>query len=106
MYRGTTPTLEFVLPIECAKIDYVSIAFAQEQGRYSRESALVLEKTLADCTANGNTLSLPLSELDTLRLDASRPVEIQLRIKCAGKSMASDIITESVGRILRDGVLP
>ena len=106
MYRGTTPTLTFTLPFPCENLDYVSIAFAQKKTDYSADPEMVLEKFLHDCVASGYTLSLTLSEADTLALDDHYLVEIQLRVKYAGVSMASDIITDSVNRILKDGCLP
>lgn len=106
MYRGTTPTLTFTLPFPCDQLNFVSIAFAQKKTPYDKDATLVMEKLLTDCRADGKTLSLTLSESDTLALDCHFPVEIQLRVKCNGASMASDIITEDVQRILKDGCLP
>lgn len=106
MYRGTTPTLNFTLPFLCDQLDYVSIAFAQKKTPYDKDSTVVMEKLLTDCSKKEKTLSLTLSETDTLLLDCHYPVEIQLRVKCNGASMASDIITEDVQRILKEGCLP
>lgn len=105
MYRGTTPTLTFTLPFSCDQLSVVSIAFAQKKMPYAKEAEVVLEKALCDCQMNGNTLALTLSEEDTLALDCHYLVEIQLRAKVGDVTMASEIITESVGRILKDGCL-
>lgn len=72
---------------------------------YQAESELVLEKTLADCRLDGNWLHLDLTEEDTLSLDSHSDLEIQLRVECNGKKMASEIFTTTVGRILKDGCL-
>ena len=105
MYRGTTPTLTFTLPFSCDQLSVVSIAFAQKKMPYAKEAEVVLEKALCDCQMNGNTLALTLSEEDTLALDCHYLVEIQLRAKVGDVTMASEIIPESVGRILKDGCL-
>ena len=88
------------------KLDYLSIAFAQKATPYTKDATLVLEKQISDCTLSGNTVILELAETDTLALDCHFDVEIQLRAKCGGKSMASKIYTVPVGRILKDGCLP
>ena len=106
MYRGTTPTLIFTLPFACEKIDTCSIAFAQREPRYGVQTQVVLEKALTYCVATENDLSLTLSEEDTLKLDSSQDVEIQLRVRCGSVSMASEIFRTPVGRILKDGRLP
>jgi hypothetical protein len=106
MYRGTTPTLTFTLPFEASKLDYLSIAFAQKATPYAKDATLILEKELRHCTLNGNAVVLELTENDTLAMDCHFDVEIQLRAKCAGKSMASKIYTVPVKRILKDGCLP
>ena len=105
MYRGTTPTLTFTLPFSCDQLSVVSIAFAQKKMPYAKEAEVVLEKALCDCQVSGNTLTLTLTEEDTLALDCRFLVEIQLRVKVGDVTMASEIITESVGRILKDGCL-
>lgn len=99
MYRGTTPTLNFTLPFDCANITALSVAFAQDE-------VVVLEKTYDDCAMDGNKLSVTLTEDDTLLLDCDkREVEIQLRVGCGESRMASKIIKTSVDRILKDGCL-
>lgn len=104
MTRGTTPTLEFTLPFDTDTIDALNIAFSQKTKAYC-DARLVLEKALEDCTVSGKTISLTLSQEDTLLLDASQDVEIQLRVLSGESALASQIIKVPVGRILRDGVL-
>ena len=103
--RGTTPTLIFRFPFECFKISACSIAFAQPKTAYDKDPVLVLEKRLDACSADGNCLTLEMTEEDALKLDCHYPLEIQLRIKCGEKKMASSIIRADVGRILKDGCL-
>ena len=99
MYRGTTPTLIFTLPFDCSNITKLNIAFAQDE-------KVILEKELDSCDLNGKTLSVTLTEEDTLLFDCKkRCVEIQLRIGCGESRLASKIIKTSVDRILKDGCL-
>ncbi len=99
MIRGTTPTLKFTLPFDTADITLLNISFAQE-GR------VVLEKKLLDCSLEGSTVSVALTEADTLSFDSDKSlVEIQLRVGCGEARLASNIIKTTVGRILKDGAL-
>ena len=50
MYRGTTPTFTFTLPIECETISKLSVAFKQG-------GELLFERGLPDVTMSGNVLS-------------------------------------------------
>lgn len=97
--RGTTPTLVFTLPFAAAGLTSAYITFRQA-------SAVALEKTLADCTASGNTLALPLTQTDTLALMSSAYADIQIRaVTAGGAAIASDVVTAAVGEILKDGVI-
>lgn len=98
LYRGSTPTLTFKLSIETSALTVVSIAFAQN-------NAVVLEKGLADCTVGDDTLSLTLTEDETLLFDSSQNMELQIRCACGDGRLCSKIVTVSVGRILKDGKL-
>lgn len=98
MIRGTTPTLVFRTSIDCSKLTLLNIAFAQN-------GKIVLEKNLSQCNIDGNTASVTLTEEDTLLFDYKKKVEIQVRAGCGSTRLASRIIVEDVGRILKDGVL-
>lgn len=99
MYRGTTPTITFNLPIESGRITVLNLCFAQQ-------GEIVLEKDLVACTPEGNTLQVALTEEETLLFDAQKGmVEMQLRIGCGDARMASNIMRISVERILKDGYL-
>lgn len=100
MYRGTTPTFIFKLPIAADTLTIASIAFCQS-GRD------MIVKTLSDCNIDGNTLSVTLTEEETLGLKAwsACPLEIQIRAGVEEARMASQIFTVPVERILKDGAL-
>lgn len=98
MYRGTTPELKFELPFNASELTLLSIAFEQE-GR------VIIEKKLADCECSGKTVSVKLSEADTLEFNHNAKLNMQLRCGIGDKRIASDIISTSVGRILKEGEL-
>lgn len=99
MYRGTTPTLTFTLPIEADTITLLNIAFSQRH-------RIAFEKSLNDVIIDGTTISLTLSEEETLQLKSDgSPLEIQLRVGVGAARMASDIFTVPVSRIIQGGLL-
>lgn len=99
MYRGTTPTFTFRLPIAADTITKLSITFRQPGG-------VSIEKTLDDVTLDGQTVTATLTEAETLSLCATKfPLEIQLRVGVGEARMASQIWTVPVERILKDGAL-
>lgn len=66
-----------------------------------------MDKMLADCTVSDDTLTVSLTEEETLSLRARtvQPLEIQLRVGVGAARMASQIFTVPVERILKDGAL-
>lgn len=101
MIRGTTPTLEFTMPFDTSLIAELYITITQN-------GATALEKTLSDCNCNDTSVSLTLTQEDTLRLE-QKPYsdsEMQIRVRTvAGEVLASNIMRIYVGRILKDGVI-
>lgn len=61
MYRGTTPTLTFRLPIDTGSITVLSLAVAQA-------GQVKIEKALSDVQMDGNVVSCTLTEAETCRL--------------------------------------
>ena len=99
MIRGTTSTLQFAFPFELNNVAELWVTLKQDNN-------IVLDKTLADCELDGSVLTLRLAQQDTLKLNAFMPVAIQVRIRTNdGNAVASNIITTSVGQILKDGVI-
>lgn len=99
MIRGTTPTLTFKLPFDCADIDILNISFAQYD-------TVVLEKDFYDCNVKGNEISVTLTEDDTLKFDCAETyAEVQIRVGIGEQRLASQIMKISVERILKDGIL-
>ncbi len=99
MKRGTTPNFVFTLPFDGDNITKLNIAFAQN-------GDVIVEKTLQDCSALEKTISVRLTEEETLRFDSDLgPVEMQLRVAVGSVKMASQIMKTTVNRILKDGCL-
>lgn len=97
MWRGTTQKITFTLPEEIA-IDVLYITFAQNGN-------VVLEKTNGDVEISGRTITLPLSQEDTLCF-TSGIVSVQLRIRDgAGNALASNLKKFNAEDILKDGVI-
>jgi hypothetical protein len=99
MIRGTTPTLEFTLPFE---VEYLADAYVT----LAQEGTVVVEKCMTDCGCTGDCLTVRLTQEETLKFKCNRSVEIQIRAKTkTGDAIASDIITVSAEKILKDGVI-
>ena len=92
MIRGTTPTLEFTMPFDTSLIAELYITITQNGA----------------CNCNDTSVSLTLTQEDTLRLE-QKPYsdsEMQIRVRTiAGEALASNIMRIYVGRILKDGVI-
>lgn len=100
MRRGTTPTLKFNLSIPVDQIASLNIAFAQN-------NEVIFEKTLEDCAVDeDNVLKVQLSQEETIKLRAKTNVDMQIRVLYTdGTADASDVISDFVEDILKDGVL-
>lgn len=98
MYRGTTPTFTFTLPIECKTITKLSVAFKQG-------GKLLVERGLPDVTMSGKVLSCTLTEEEALQLRAGMELQFQLRVGVGSARMASQVFRVPVNQILKDGAL-
>ena len=99
MRRGTTPTHTFALPFETSQLTKVRIVYAQGD-------APIITKEIEDCTLEGNTITVKLTQEDTLKLDNAKYVSIQLRVLTeAEDSLVSDVIQKAIGECLDDEVL-
>lgn len=110
MRRGTTPTHNFTVPFEIPSGSKIRIVYAQND-------AIILERTTETCNVSSNSISVDLSDDETLLFDCQEhfydgkvqqyPIEIQIGIKTPdGKKMWSDILKDTPERCLRkDGVI-
>lgn len=100
MYRGTTPVIEFVLPFDTSLLETCYITFNQNSDN-------LFTKELNHCTTNTestNTLYLKLTQEETLSLQCSCDVLVQIRCRLKdGNLLASKPSSIHVGGILMDG---
>lgn len=96
MKRGTTPTNTFKTNID--------LTGATVFLTYSQRGRVVLEKTGDDLEITAEAIVTRLTQKDTLGFDALQKVSIQIRyVYPDGTAGASNIMTASVGEILKDG---
>lgn len=99
MIRGTTPTHIFRLPFSVLAIQDVRVIYAQRDEQ-------ILVKETADCTLEGNRISVTLTQEDTFKFDHSKCVQIQVRVSTAGgQALASQIKLIDVDKCLDDEVI-
>lgn len=99
MIRGTTPTHTFEIPFDTALIADLRISYAQTDGE-------IVVKCKDDATLTGNTISVTLTQEDTLNFNCSKKVLVQIKIKThKGDVMGSDVMCISVERCLNEEVL-
>ncbi len=95
--RGTTPTYFFKLPFDSSELSNCEIYFSQGDD-------LILTKSLSDCVAEGNILTVTLSQAETLQFDDEEKIRLQLRfLYHDGSVEATGIVKGKVGEILKDG---
>lgn len=95
--RGTTPTITFNLPFYADTIANCEVYFSQADN-------LVLTKGYEDCVLSSKTLSVTLTQADTLKFDEEEKLEMQIRFVFLNGSVdATNIIKGKVGKILKDG---
>ena len=96
MKRGTTPTNTFKTNID--------LTGATVFLTYSQRGKVVLEKTGDDLEISAEAIVTRLTQKDTLGFDALQKVSIQIRyVFPDGTAGASNIMTVTVGEILKDG---
>lgn len=99
MIRGTTPTLEFIIPFDTGQLADAFVTLSQNE-------AIIIDKALTECQCNENKLSVRLTQEETLKLQCDCMTEIQIRAKTLeGEAIASQIIKVNTERILKDGVI-
>ena len=101
--RGTTPLHSFALPDELSGVELSALYIS-----YAQCGRVRLEKALGDAgvVASGGTITVQLTQEDTLAFSGHSEVRIQIRLKTAnGDALASNIISVPVGEILKDGVI-
>lgn len=76
MIRGTTPTLLFRLPFSASQIKAAEITIKYVDNLKKE----IMVKTLEDCTVEEKSISIMLTQEETLRFPAQTSVAVQLRV--------------------------
>lgn len=108
-FRGSTPTLELVLPLAVQASDTVWLTLSQGgqavvEYAMNGSSTLAGSGTLTRAEEDENVLLLTMSQADTLAL-AAGDVELQLRIKNDVGADTFRPICGRVGRALKEGTI-
>ena len=97
MIRGTTPILEIELPFNADVIKKAYVTLSQC-------GAVIVDKPITECSCEANKVVAKLTQKETLKLNCAYPVEIQMRVVTLNDdALASEIVSERVDRILREG---
>lgn len=100
MYRATTPTHKFRFPKDLSEFKTILVT-------YKQKGKIVMEKTKADLTADGNTASFVLTQEEANAFSpGDRSVSVQIRaVDIYGTVLASKIFQVNVKDVLNDEVL-
>lgn len=99
MFKGTTPTHIFEIPMDTSLIKEVKIT-------YSQNDEEILVKRTDDCAIEDGIISTRLSQEDTFLFAGNTFVTIQIRILTTGNdALACEPLMVSVGKCLDDEVL-
>lgn len=99
MIRGTTPTHTFRLSIETSSITEVRITYVQL-------GKTVIEKTEKDVRLGEKSISLTMTQEESLKFRVGADVEVQLKVLTnVGTVLASPVISINVDKILNTEVL-
>lgn len=103
MYQGTTPTLIFKLNSSTLDLSSATEIWV------TLKAYPYIEMTfdMARCTVDNDkkTISVTLTQAETLKLPASR-IDTQIRLLLFnGKALATNIVRVDVNRILKGGVI-
>lgn len=99
MIRGTTPTHVFTLPFDTEILQNVRVI-------YSWGGAEKITKEAFECQLDGNTITVKLTQEDTLKFPEGKLIDIQIRaLNKSGDVIASDIMSVHVCRCLDDEVI-
>ena len=105
MIRGTTQNLKFNVGIDTSKVSQLWLTFSHS----NRLNAEIFNKTIDDVILDGTTLTVPLTQEETLALNEynikDKVVYIQLRAIVDGEAKASKVVEVTVQHLLKGGVI-
>jgi hypothetical protein len=99
MIRGTTPTHTFATSISLVDAEAVAVTYKQ--------GVVIVEKTKDECEITEDTLTVKLSQEDTLAFKTyGYRAEVQITVKFAdGSVLKSNISQVDVSKTLKEGVI-
>ena len=101
MTKGTTPTLKFTFPFETKLLSDVLITIKD----YKSEKMYTIEKTLSDCVKEDHSVSITLTEEETMKFTEHNKVKIQIKVyPLSGGVFASKIFYKYIDELLEEGV--
>lgn len=99
MRKGTTPSFSFTLPFDTSVVEKAKVIFKQD-------NRIVLEKYNEQCTLDGNTIHVKLTQEETYLFESDKYAKMQLRVlTTGGDALASEIFEVFVEEFLDDEVL-
>lgn len=99
MIRGTTPKHTFTIPFETSEIKEVRIIYGQEDVQ-------LFVKQTSDCVLEGKTITLRLTQEDTLKFNHEKLAQIQLRVLTnSGDVLSTEVMVAFVGKCLDTEVM-
>lgn len=96
MIRGTTPTHVFALPFKTSLLKEIRITYAQA-------GSTIVEKTTEDCTLGEDTITVTLTQKDTLKFSSCGTGSVSVQLKVL--TTAGDVLATSVKRVMVEEIL-
>lgn len=94
MRRGTTPTHTFTLPFDIATVKKLRITYEQDGFKLVKE----------EYDAQGNKISVKLTQSETLSFDCEKPARAQLKVRTQDDNVhVSNIVTLMIGECIDGG---
>ena len=106
MIRGTTQELIFDIGMNTEEVSQLWLTFSHS----NRLNAEIFTKEINDVILSGTTITVPLSQEETLLLNQynlkDKIIYIQLRVLLNdGQALASSIVEMTVNHLLKGGVI-
>lgn len=99
IYRGTNPLLSFILPFHTEEVTSFYLTISQHE-----KAKPVIDKGIGECSLSAYTVSVRLSQKDTLSLHSGKAY-LQVRVKASGRVFASPITPFNVKEVLKEEII-
>ena len=100
--RGTTPVNIFTVDIDLRPASLIFLTYSQGEGCCTK---VILEKTKEDMQITEDTVTVRLSQEDTLAFDPHEKITMQFRAKFGNTAVACKPMVTGIGEILKQGVI-